>query len=65
MPSLKAAFAADYLVLGGGNAARIDPLPSGARRGSNDDAFVGGVRLWEEVVEPHDRRPSLTWRVVR
>ncbi|HET7219565.1 MAG TPA: hypothetical protein VFJ02_16025, partial [Vicinamibacterales bacterium] len=62
---LKKAFAADYVLLGGGNAKHVDPLPQGARRGGNADAFTGGFRLWEEVVEPHDRRSSSVWRVVR
>jgi polyphosphate glucokinase len=62
---LKQAFAADYVLLGGGNAKHVDPLPAGARRGGNADAFTGGFRLWEEVVEPHDRRSSSVWRVVR
>lgn len=59
------AIAADYIVLGGGNAVRVDPLPAHTRRGSNEDAFVGGFRLWEEVVEPHDQRPPRAWRVLR
>jgi len=62
---LRSAFAADYLVLGGGNAARVDPLPHAVRRGSNEDACEGGFRLWEEIVEPHDREPQRIWRVVR
>ena len=62
---LKEAFVADYVLLGGGNAKLVEPLPAGARRGGNEDAFTGGFRLWEEVVEPHDRRPSTVWRVVR
>jgi polyphosphate glucokinase len=63
--NLRHAFAVDYVVLGGGNADRVDPLPEGARRGGNEDAITGGFRLWEEDVEPHDRRPSPAWRVVR
>jgi polyphosphate glucokinase len=62
--SLRAAFAADYVIIGGGNANRVDPLPPDTRRGGNHDAFIGGVRLWEEMVEPHDRVPSLVWRVI-
>jgi polyphosphate glucokinase len=62
---LRAAFIADYIVLGGGNAGRVEPLPAGTRRGGNDDAFTGGFRLWEEIVEPHDREPHRVWRVVR
>jgi hypothetical protein len=62
---LRAGFLADYIVLGGGHAALVEPLPEGARRGGNEDAFTGGFRLWEEFVEPHDRQPSAAWRVVR
>jgi predicted NBD/HSP70 family sugar kinase len=62
---LREAFSADYVLLGGGNASRVDPLPAGARRGGNEDAFTGGFRLWEEIVEPHDRTSSSAWRVVR
>ncbi|MGO9803543.1 MAG: ROK family protein [Steroidobacteraceae bacterium] len=43
---LTAALEADYVVLGGGNAARIHELPRGVRRGTNRNAFIGGVRLW-------------------
>ena len=55
---LRRALVADYTLLGGGNADRIDPLPPHTRRGGNDDAFEGGFRLWEELVEPHDRKPA-------
>lgn len=43
---LVAAFRTESLVLGGGNVRRLKRLPRGARRGSNDRAFVGGARLW-------------------
>jgi polyphosphate glucokinase len=62
---LRRALAADYVVLGGGNAELVGGLPEGVRCGDNDDAFVGGFRLWEEVVEPHDRLPPPVWRVIR
>lgn len=62
---LQSAFEADYIVLGGGNAERVDPLPAHVRRGGNEDAFTGGFRLWEERVIPHDTPPSAAWRVVR
>lgn len=58
------ACSADYVLLGGGNASKVDPLPAGARRGGNEDAFAGGVRLWEEWVEHHDAPPSNVWRVL-
>jgi len=37
---------ADYVVLGGGNAMKINKLPPKARRGKNENAFLGGYRLW-------------------
>ena len=61
---LRCACAADYVVLGGGNAELVEPLPRDTRRGGNEDAFAGGVRLWEEWVEHHDTPPSEIWRVV-
>ena len=63
--ALRSALLADYTLLGGGNAQFVDPLPPETRRGGNDDAFRGGFRLWEEMVEPHDREPPRVWRVVR
>ena len=59
------AFSADYLILGGGNAARVDPLPPRTRRGSDEDAFKGGVRLWEEIVEPPGQARRHAWRLVK
>lgn len=61
---LKDACLADYIVLGGGHAELIDPLPRGVRRGGNDDAFRGGFRLWEENIKPHDVPTSAAFRVV-
>jgi polyphosphate glucokinase len=37
----------DYIVLGGGGAARLDELPPNCRLGNNANAFLGGFRLWE------------------
>src|SRR6185503_7816656 len=39
---LRAAVAAEYVVLGGGNVRLFKDLPKGVRRGSNDKAFEGG-----------------------
>jgi polyphosphate glucokinase len=64
-PFLRAATAADYVVLGGGNGRKVDPLPLHTFRGGPHDAFDGGVRLWEDHVEPHDSEPRRVWRVVR
>ena len=64
-PILHSALAADYVVLGGGNGRKVDPLPPDTYRGGDHDAFEGGVRLWEDYIEPHDARPDHVWRVVR
>ena len=45
---LRAAVAAEYIVLGGGNARLFDELPSTIRRGHNDRAFEGGFRAWDQ-----------------
>jgi predicted NBD/HSP70 family sugar kinase len=57
---LKRAFIADFVVLGGGNVHRFKKLPDGVERGANENAFRGGVRLWE--TEP--RTGKLKWRVI-
>lgn len=44
---LRAALLVDYVVIGGGNVAKLGAMPEGARRGTNDHAFSGGERLWE------------------
>jgi polyphosphate glucokinase len=43
---LSAALLPDYVVLGGGNARALDELPPNCRLGQNEDAFLGGFRLW-------------------
>ena len=40
------AFAPDYVLLGGGNTRELDELPPNCRIGRNEDAFLGGFRLW-------------------
>jgi polyphosphate glucokinase len=45
---LKVALGADYVVLGGGNSKKLKELPPGARLGDNLNAFVGGLRMWEQ-----------------
>ncbi len=45
---LKAAFEADEVVVGGGNAKLIEAWPKGVRVGSNAQAFRGGYRLWQD-----------------
>jgi polyphosphate glucokinase len=45
---LRAAFVADDVVVGGGNAKLFTEWPEGVRAGSNMQAFRGGYRLWHE-----------------
>jgi polyphosphate glucokinase len=44
---LTAAMEPDEVVIGGGEADELDELPPGCRRGANENAFVGGFRLWQ------------------
>jgi len=44
--ALTAALEPEYVVLGGGNAKKLDQLPANARLGRNDNAFKGAFRLW-------------------
>ena len=65
VPALKGAFVADYVVLGGGNVESVDPLPEGARRGGNENAFEGSFRLWETAVAPVEHvSPPEVWKLV-
>ena len=48
---LAAATVADYVVLGGGNVKKIDEeLPPNVRLGANQNAFLGGFRLWDPSI---------------
>jgi polyphosphate glucokinase len=44
---LAAAVGPDYVVLGGGNARKLGELPPIVRLGANENAFLGGFRLWD------------------
>ena len=57
---LKKSLIADYVVLGGGNAKKMDELPEGVERGHNRNAFLGGIRLWQ--IDPRTRRPK--WQIL-
>jgi len=48
---LVAALKPNDVVLGGGNAKKLKPLPSGTRLGDNANAFLGGFRIWEEEAD--------------
>jgi polyphosphate glucokinase len=34
------------VVLGGGNCKKLKELPAGALLGNNENAFLGGFRIW-------------------
>ena len=57
---LKLAFIADYVVLGGGNAKLLGPLPKGFQLGHNRNAYLGGSRLWQ--TDPRTRRAK--WNLI-
>jgi polyphosphate glucokinase len=46
---LTAALEPDDVVLGGGNVHKLKDLPPLCRAGDNDNAFLGGFRLWKEM----------------
>jgi len=57
-------FKPDDIVIGGGNAPQIDPLPKGCRFRDNQAAFAGATRLWpgaDMIAEPH----GTSWRIHR
>ncbi len=51
--AFKLALEADYVILGGGNAKFMKTLPKDTRLGANENAFLGGFRLWE-----HERKSA-------
>jgi polyphosphate glucokinase len=48
---LIAALQPDDVVLGGGNIKKLKDLPPGCRAGDNQNAFLGGFRLWEGKIK--------------
>jgi len=57
---LKNSFIADYVVLGGGLVHRFNRLPKGIERGGNENAFLGGKRMWETKRNTRE----LKWRLL-
>jgi len=55
---LSAAIEPDEVVLGGGNVKKLKELPPGCRAGENDNAFVGGFRLWEKAPSKRNSDPA-------
>jgi len=42
-----AAIEPDYVMIGGGAVGELEELPPNCRRGDNENAFLGGFRLWD------------------
>ena len=58
---LRAAFVADYVLLGGGNARLMKNLPTGVILGSNENAVQGGLKLWDTpTLQPAKKTPRTT-----
>jgi polyphosphate glucokinase len=55
---LVAALEPDDVVIGGGNVKLLHELPPGCRAGDNNNAFLGGFRLWEEAGERESSAPA-------
>jgi polyphosphate glucokinase len=55
----------DYVVVGGGNARRLKNLLENERLGDNDNAFAGGLRLWESSGHPLQIDPKHRTNSVR
>ena len=45
---LRDALEANQVILGGGNATKMKELPRNTKLGNNDNAFLGGFRVWED-----------------
>jgi hypothetical protein len=56
---LRKSVIADYVVLGGGKAKKLRDLPKDTELGNNRNAFLGGVRLWQN--DPRTGRPK--WKI--
>ncbi len=50
----------DDVLLGGGNAALLKTPPAGCRIGSNEDAYLGGLRMWHGA--PTQTQPTAAVR---
>ncbi len=59
---LTSALLPDSVVLGGGNAKlfadHLDELPKNVKLGENSNAFIGGFRLWDDVVNARPLQPG-------
>ena len=53
---LRAGLEPDEVVVGGGNAAKLEALPPATRLGDNANAFLGGFRMWNGTADTARRR---------
>jgi polyphosphate glucokinase len=53
-----AALEPDDVVIGGGNVKHLETLPPHCRAGDNNNAFLGGFRLWQNGAKEHLKRPK-------
>ena len=56
---LRAAFVADYVLLGGGNAKLMRKLPEATVIGANSNAITGGIALWHQELRRESIVPSV------
>lgn len=61
---LRDVFWPDHVVIGGGNAEKLDPFPEYAKRGDNQDTFKGAVRLWPGADMLAEAQLT-SWRITR
>ena len=59
---LRNAVQAEYVVLGGGNAKRLSLLPRDTFLGDNQNARIGGLRLWEQNKKTRRKTATATIR---
>ena len=57
---LKKSLIADYVVLGGSGPKKFNRLPKSIEPGHNRNAFLGGLRLWQN--DPRTRQPK--WNIM-
>ena len=52
---LREALEAEYVVLGGGNVKKLKRFPEHSTAGSNENAFLGGFRMWDDGKQSRSR----------
>lgn len=53
----------DYIMLGGGDVAKLKCLPPQTRQGDNAHAFAGGFRLWERQEQNGKALGRISWSI--